>query len=284
MIPAFSAVFDEVSDDQGSADNQGVVRTYQIVPYDSTTWFNEIPMHSHVFVRMVSKIKIDPKEADYHIHGPHTNAYYALTPAQLCEVLWKESMARHNRGEPPYMPYEAVRGWCYVGNNLSPPGTEARGQNVRRLPGTRTINVEMRTARPMDNYWKDAVGTENITWVFKRVHTSLVNNFVVGPNDVRTASHTDKNGKTLETCVQVVAMRSKTRLLPSIALMTSPGQVHAEQKLMGMGVHVPVGLMTYNKFAPIAERDDQKWTVDGVVCADDMKAANEHVQALTLAV
>lgn len=273
-----SGSFPAVSNDTVSADNQPIERTYRVVAYNSTTWFNEIQMHSHVFIRPTSKAGLMDPAA--HVQGPQRDSYFALTPAQLNYELHRVCLEKKEKGET-YNPYEAARDWTYVGICMSPP-TETKFQSS--YPSSRFIVCHMRSARPMDNYWYDAKGTEWLSFVFKNVSTTLVKNFVIGPYEVKMANSSTKSGETMETCVQLVAVRSLNRFLSAEALMRKPGVVDPDDKWSGMGVQVPVGLMTYNPYAPTSEREEDKYAKVGDLCHDAVKASSQHVQAMTLAV
>lgn len=278
MNPTTSGSFPAVSNDSVNSDNQPIERSYRIVAYNSTTWFNEIQMHSHVFIRPTSKAGLlDPTA---HMQGPQRDSYFALTPVQLNYELHRISLEKLEKGET-YDPYEAAREWSYVGICMSPP-TESKFQSS--YPSSRFIVCHMRSARPMDNHWHDTMGTEFLSFVFKRVSTTLVRNFVIGPYEVRIANSSTKTGKVMTECVQLVAIRSPTRILSTEALIRMPGTVDPKKKWTGMGVQVPVGMMTYNPFAPTSDRDNDKYAKTGECCHDAVKAMTQHVQAMTLAV
>lgn len=282
MIPSFSKSFDDVSTDVGSADNQPIERTYKIIPYDSTSWFYEIPMHAHVFIRPSNTIS--SRDSDYHTHHPQSGEYHALTPAQLNWVLHEESKKAAAEGKVFY-PHDAAREWKYVGINMTP----AEDKNDKKHTKQRFITVHMRSAMMMDNHWGDAKGTDYLSFVFKFVVTSNKTSYVVGPSDIRVATNEYKLKGTNTTeplgkCVQLVAIRSSKRLLSTEALCRVPGDPTVGTDFGGMGIHVPVGIMAYNQYNSSNARDDDLWSKVGVACTDATKASSEHVHALTLAV
>lgn len=283
MSVSVSKSFDEVSADLGSADNQPVERTYKIVPYSSTSWFHHIPMHAHVFVKAANKA--GAADAEHHMHHPQSGEYYALTPAQLNWALHQESMAAHAEGRR-YYPFQAAAEWRYVGINATPPEMGDGSKHLRE----RFIVVHMRSAMMMNNHWAEAKAGEHLAFVFKFVRTRASMSYVVGPSDLRVVDNEAAvvRGRRvaskgpLDMCVQVVAVRSSKRVLGTETLARVPFDPEVSKDLRGMGVHVPVGVMTSNPSA--AERDEDKWGKVGVVCDDDVRASAEHAQAITLAI
>lgn len=272
MLPSFSTSFDETSTELGSADNQPVPRTYQIVPMDSASWFTEIPIHSHVFIKPTSRVGALASEVEAHAHHPYSQTYYALTPVQLNAHL--QALAAEGKYEHPY---QVADDWHYVGINMTPsPDPDTRNTKIK--PNQRFITCQFRTAEKMDNHWYDAKGTDELSFVFKHVHPSVIPaQYITGKAGEARASKPGGSGH----YIQLVAMRSPTRLLSDEALMTVPGEVSTSDKRYdAMGVHIPVGIMARNLYVSEQVRDDDKWAKEGCVCADSGKAAREHVDPL----
>lgn len=280
-----SPAFEPVSRDLGTADNQSIERTYHIVAWEKTTWFHDLPMHAHIFVRPVSFSGEKSNAAP--LRYPHHSYYYAVTATQLNKILHEQSRKAAERGEP-FEPKKAHAEWKYVGINMTPPPVKVPNATRRMMQSERDIVCHMRSAKLMENYWPEARGGDYLFFVFKHVDTSLVQSFVVGINDVQPANNVLDSGKVLTSCVQVVAMRSETNSLDTRALLYAPGFEENDPQnpaeISGAGVKVHVGIMTRNRYLGKSERDDPKWTVHGVPCVDMVRANEQHADALIFAV
>lgn len=291
--PSVNGSFPAISADLGISDNQSVEKIYRIRSYNKTADYQFIPMHADVFLRPDSNTaNLDNMDAStglannaVTVHPLHDATYFAFTPTMLNELLHKLSMeAWLSKGKKKFNPEIAYKEFKYGGINMTPPPAEAR--DAKTMEKTRSLVLHMRSAQIREGHWPDARGGDFLSFVFKWVDCSEVKFFRVSANDVRPATHASAamgGVKSMERCVQLVAIRSKERFLSLEALCLVPGEVDEDKKYEGRGVHVPVGIMTHNPYTAYV-REDLKYATEGVPCNDSLASSEQHVQALTFVV
>jgi hypothetical protein len=267
-----STQFEDVSRDQGQSDNQPIEHTYRVGAWDNRVWLKDLTMHMHVFIRPMHVAGL----LDPNAHVEDSVSYYAFTPPQANVWLFERSKKFFAEGKI-YYPQQASAELKYAGICMSPALPEKR----------RSIVCHMRSSMMMDNFWPDAKGMDHISFMFKLVDCTNFKRIVVSPGSVVSLDPGN-----MERCVQLVAIRHRERIPSTLTCGRVTGDPEkgevsdpaSSYGLTAMGVQVPVGIVTNNRYTTTFERNDEIFETEGVLCHDAQKAAENHIHALTLAI